>query len=181
MCLSRASKSKQTQRVWGSENLHETRELFRHSDKVTVWCTLASDRVIGSFYFDEPIVTGEIYLHLLNTLSIPILPNTPSHIIFQQDGAQLHHSLAVRELLDSKMQKFLDWKRRSHQLASSFPWPYSFSLFIVRICETQSSQDQINQYKTVDAKSNISFRSIPSDMLQNIWQNIKLTFYCFKK
>ena len=95
--------NKHNARIWGSENPHETREVSRDSEKVTVWCALSIDRVIGPYYFDDPIVTGDSYLHLLNNYFLPMLSELPANAIFQQDGAPPHYRRAVRGLLNEQM------------------------------------------------------------------------------
>ena len=40
-------------RIWGSEHLHEIRELERDSPKVNVWCGIMYNRVIGPFFFHK--------------------------------------------------------------------------------------------------------------------------------
>lgn len=58
--------NKHNARTSSFETSHERRELSCDSEKVTVWRALSIDRVIGPYNFDEPIVSGNGYLHLLN-------------------------------------------------------------------------------------------------------------------
>ena len=44
-----------------------------HPQRVTVWCAIMCDRIIGSYFFEiaegfTETVNGEIYRHLLNTI-----------------------------------------------------------------------------------------------------------------
>lgn len=50
----------------GSETFHEIGYLSRDSEKVTVWWALSMERMIGTYFFDHPIVTGNSCLALLN-------------------------------------------------------------------------------------------------------------------
>ncbi|GBN32483.1 hypothetical protein AVEN_262031-1 [Araneus ventricosus] len=48
-------------RIWGSENLHDYRELERDSPKVNVWCALSHTEVIGPFFFAETTINSVTY------------------------------------------------------------------------------------------------------------------------
>lgn len=86
-------------RVWGTENPYEFREVSRAGEKVTVWCALSIDRVNGPYYLDDPIITGNSYLILLGNYFIPMLSNLSVNTTLQHDGALLHYSRAVHDLL----------------------------------------------------------------------------------
>lgn len=57
-----------------SENPLERKEGSQGRIKVTVWYAPAIDRMIGTLYYDEQIVTGESCHNLLNMLFLPTLP-----------------------------------------------------------------------------------------------------------
>lgn len=46
-------------KIWGSRNPHKTPEVSQDSEKVTIWCALATSPVICPFSFDEPTITGK--------------------------------------------------------------------------------------------------------------------------
>lgn len=50
--------------IWGIGSLHGRRVVSNNCEQVTDWCALENDRVISSFYCDEPVVTGESHLYL---------------------------------------------------------------------------------------------------------------------
>ena len=54
--------NKHNVRIWGSEHLHEIRELERNSPKVNVWCGIMCNRVIGPFFFHKTTITADFYL-----------------------------------------------------------------------------------------------------------------------
>ena len=168
--------NKHNVRIWGSENRHETREVSRDSAKVTVWCALAIDRVIGPYYFDERNVTGESYLNLLNNFFIPMLPDLPSNIIFQQDGAPPHYSRAVRELLDSELPNSwigrggpINWPARSPDLT-----PLDF--FLWGYVKDEVYRTRCPNLTQLKRRITSTIRNIPTDMLQNVWQNMQNRF-----
>ena len=52
--------NEQTCRIWNSENPQVIKERPLHSEKVTVWCALLSEGVIGPHFFendDGPTIT----------------------------------------------------------------------------------------------------------------------------
>jgi hypothetical protein len=59
---------------------------------------MMKDIIIGPFFFIEPTVTGNIYLHMLEQFAVPqLLLQQPNVIFQQQDGAPPHWSLDVRD------------------------------------------------------------------------------------
>lgn len=53
--------------IWHSQGPHETRQVLRDGRRVAAWYTLIIRRLIGTFYFDEPVVTEESKFYILNT------------------------------------------------------------------------------------------------------------------
>jgi len=51
--------------IWGTENPRLVIENVRDSPKVNVFCGISNEKVYGPFFFEEPIVNGMIYLHML--------------------------------------------------------------------------------------------------------------------
>ena len=48
------------------ENIKRVRQAFqRHSPKVSVWCGIMCNRIIGPFLFKEASITADVYLELL--------------------------------------------------------------------------------------------------------------------
>lgn len=87
-------------RSCSTENSEEIRVIFRNSEKETVLCALLIDRVIGPYYFYDPIVTSVSYLHSLNNYFHPMLLDLLANTILQHDEAPQQYSQAVRDLLD---------------------------------------------------------------------------------
>lgn len=94
--------NKQNCRIWGKENPHEIQEVPLHSPRVTVWCGMWSQGLIGPFIF-KGNVTKDSYLDLLKNFLWPHVCDLPeiNKIIFQQDGAPPHFSKEVRAWLDA--------------------------------------------------------------------------------
>jgi hypothetical protein len=49
----------------GSENPHEVTEHEHNSLKVNVWCALMKNKVIGPFFFEEPVVNGDTFMAMM--------------------------------------------------------------------------------------------------------------------
>lgn len=90
-------------RYWAQENPHEVRESHtQDKDKVNVWGGILGSEVIGPFFI-EGNLDGPKYLELLQEKTVPAMrvaaaaQNIPwSEVVFQQDGAPPHYSVAVK-------------------------------------------------------------------------------------
>ena len=74
-------------RIWAKQNPQEVVERVRGSPKVNVWCALASDRIIGPFFFAESTIKKENYLDMLENFAMPQILEVNEAVLFQQDGA----------------------------------------------------------------------------------------------
>lgn len=89
---------------WNDSNPHwinETNKQVRWG--VNVWCGIIKNHLIGSYFFDENLNGNKYHDFLKN--DIPILLENISleqrlNLIWQQDGAPAHNTLAVRAYLN---------------------------------------------------------------------------------
>ena len=104
--------NKQNCRIWAKEQPHSHSSAQAHPQKVTVWCGVTHDRVIGPHFFENPdgtaaTVNGERYRHMLETVVKPrveeIRAEDGREIWFQQNGATWH---TARETMDVLRQIF---------------------------------------------------------------------------
>jgi CRISPR/Cas system CMR-associated protein Cmr3 (group 5 of RAMP superfamily) len=70
--------NKQNYRYWAPESPQECYQYPLHSDKLTVWCGIASFRVLGPYFFEynegaEINVTSERYVEKLRNFCEPEL------------------------------------------------------------------------------------------------------------
>ncbi|GFT87757.1 uncharacterized protein TNCV_4001031 [Trichonephila clavipes] len=96
-------------RIWESDNSHSTLQVPLHSPKVTVWCGFSATFILGPYFFEELgagglvtcSITGQRYASLLRNKIIPDLQARQclSRIIFMQDGAPLHITRCVKDVL----------------------------------------------------------------------------------
>ena len=72
--------NKQDIRVWNTENPRIAYAIELHPRKVTVWCGVTSERIIGPYFFEDPdenavTVTGERYREMLENFVQPEIAN----------------------------------------------------------------------------------------------------------
>ena len=75
-------------RIWRSENPRAYEEHQRDSPKVNVFCEISSQKVHGSFFFDEETVTGMTYLDMLQA-NATVEKHTDIHIPGRQKSLPL--------------------------------------------------------------------------------------------
>jgi hypothetical protein len=94
--------STQNCRIW-AKNPRVSLEIVRDSPKVNVFCPLSKERVYGPVFFMEIIITGIMYLDMLQQFLIPQLDRNDKKgpIHFQQDGAPPHYLGEVRQYLNA--------------------------------------------------------------------------------
>jgi hypothetical protein len=59
--------------IWGSKNLHVVFQNEEGSPKVNVWCGLMHNNVIGTFFFNEPTISANVYLDMFELYDAPHL------------------------------------------------------------------------------------------------------------
>ena len=136
------------------------------------WAAMSVNKVIGPYYFDEPIVNAESYLHLLNNYFLPMLPSLPPGTLFQQDGAPPHYSREVRALLDEKLPDLwigragsTNWPARSPDLTplDFFLWGYvKDKVYSTRVPNVTQLKRRITS----------AIRSVHAEVLENVWKNL---------
>lgn len=90
--------NKQNLRYWAPENPRQIHERPLHSQRVTVWCAIASFGIIGPYFFEDEnganvTVNSARYMRMLNTFLRPQLRRRRldmANVYFQQDGATAH-------------------------------------------------------------------------------------------
>lgn len=89
---------------WSSTNPHNKKQnKSQHRFSCNVWLGIVGQTVIGPRFLNS-VINGESYLQFLRDLLPDLLDNVPlaiaDNLIYQQDGAPAHYSLAVRNWLD---------------------------------------------------------------------------------
>ena len=94
--------NKQNYRYWAPENPQELNQRPLHSERVSVWCGIASFGILGTYSFEDNegaviTVTSEGYVAMLRNFFEPELRRRGidlSSVWFQQNGATAHTARA---------------------------------------------------------------------------------------
>ncbi|CAD5214233.1 unnamed protein product [Bursaphelenchus okinawaensis] len=116
-------KEKVKTKWWAKENPHWCVSEPLHSPKTNVWAAIGWNGVVGPFFIDENI-NGARYLELLEQDVLPQLLQWPNSatLVYMHDGAHPHHSLVVREFLNTHLPG--RWMGRDSRGAPPpFVWP----------------------------------------------------------
>lgn len=132
--------NKQNCRYWAPVNPQKIHEKPLHSPKVTVWCAVGKDCIIGPYFFEENdstvTVNAERYVEMLNTFLLPELRRRripARNVWFQQDGASSHTAHVTMNILrrvfpNRVVSRFgdVEWPPRSPDLSKCdfFLWGY---------------------------------------------------------
>jgi len=124
-------------RYWATENPNWMKEHHtQYPQKINVWSGILCNHIVGPFFIDGNL-TADKYLNLLNHHVIPAIQTIVevafNNVWFQQDGAPVHFTLSVRQLLDNIFpQRWIgrrgpiEWPPRSPDLTplDFFYWGY---------------------------------------------------------
>lgn len=163
-------------RIWGTENPHAFIEHVRDSPKVTVWCGLLENQIIGPFFFQEDTVTGNIYLDMLENFAVPQIAAMQPTIIFQQDGAPPHWSLEVRKFLNDTFPH--RWIGRGGPI----PWPprspdiTPLDFFLWGYVKDRVYATRVNDRVELKRRIRDVINSVTEDMLRNTWREMEYRF-----
>ena len=99
--------NKQNYQYWARENPQELCQCPVHSEKLTVWCGIASFGVLGPYFFEDNegaavIVTSKRYVAILHNFCERELRRQGidlSSVWFQQNGATAHTGRALMSVL----------------------------------------------------------------------------------
>ena len=103
--------------IWGSENLHVVFQNEQGSPKVNLWCGLMHNKVTGPFVFNEPTISANVYLDMLELYVALQLEQFQPWIISQQDGAPPRWGSHVHRFLDAT------FPNRCTGRCGPTPWP----------------------------------------------------------
>lgn len=166
--------NKHNVRYWSEDNPHATLETVLNSPKLNVWCAMSKKHLIGPFFFDDDTVTGENYLSMLQSFSLPEVKKLHKvrSIILQQDGAPPHFAVNVRKYLDHQFPNRwigrggpIRWAPRSPDLT-----PLDFYLWgHLKNIIYQSPIKDLNELRT---RIESEIQSISKETLSNVFTNV---------
>lgn len=165
--------NRQNYRIWGTEKPELLRTKPLHPKKLTVWCGLSAQGIIGPFFI-ETSITSESYNRMLKEQILPAVDDIDDwgEFYFQHDGAPPHTTALNLGLLKERF--------GSKVIARSFPemfdcglaWPpYSPDLSPLDFFLWGYVKDKVYQEnpKTLTELKNRIIElisAIPADMLQ---------------
>ncbi|GBN63354.1 hypothetical protein AVEN_236727-1 [Araneus ventricosus] len=156
-------------RIQESENPHVIYEHEKDSPKVNVFCAVSSSNVFGPFFFAEKIITGFVYLDILQIYLMPILKDRmPEGFIFQQDGAPSHFHNEVTSYLNAEVPVWIG-------LGDVSPWPARLpDLTPLDFSVWGFVKYQVYHPLLPELKSRITttLGLIDVNMLTNLWQEL---------
>ena len=89
-------------RIWAVKKPPNILEWGQDTPKVNVWLGVTQSKVYEPFFFAEAMVTGTVYLDMLEQFLEPQLlaDGILDTIVFQQDGVPCHYAIIVHDYLD---------------------------------------------------------------------------------
>lgn len=172
--------NKQNCRYWAPTNPNQIHERPLHSEKVTVWCGVSSQGILGPYFFDndagQPVtVTSHRYVFMLQHYVMREMRRKNIHVEwFQQDGATAHTArtsmAALRTMFPQRLvSRFGDvnWPARSPDLAACDYFLWGFL----------KSKVYANRPRTIqDLKNNIhaEIEAITGDTLRKVMANLRV-------
>jgi hypothetical protein len=151
-------------RYWAAAKAQQLHERPLHSAKVTVWCAISSNGVIGPYFFENDDghavkVASARYVHMLENVLMPEIHRFPVHenTHFQQDGATSHTARVTMSLFPNRFisrNGDVQWPPRSPDLNSCdyFLWGYFESkVFEIRPATTQDLKVRIQEVRAITA------------------------------
>lgn len=163
-------------RYWATENPHWMRDSHtQYPQKLNVWAGILCNQIVGPFFIDGNL-TAQKYVALLENQIIPAIREISGQVFddvwFQQDGAQVHFALIVRNLLNATFPErwigrrgAIEWPPRSPDMTplDFFYWGYLKSK--VYVTKPNDLDDLKERIRTVS-------NSITPEMLDNVTTGI---------
>ena len=150
--------NKQNYHYWAPENPQQLQQRPVYSERLTVWCGIASFGVIGPYFFEENegaavTVTSKRYVAMLRNFCEPELRSRGidlSSVWFQQDGATAHTARASKSVLREMLPQHVisrgdfPWPARSPDLSACdyFLWVYLKSRVFITKPRTKAELKQ---------------------------------------
>lgn len=173
--------NKQNFRYWAEENPRLLHETPLHAQKVTVWCAMSANGIIGPYFFEDEAenavtVNSERYVAMIRNFLTPQLHHFPvnENTLFQQDGATSHTARismnAMSALFPGRVVSRngdIAWPPRSPDLTvcDFFLWGYLKTKVF--------GNDPARTIPALKQRIRVEIAAIPVDMLRRIMQNFQ--------
>ena len=173
--------NKQNCRLWSEESPHLMDEIENFSPKVSVWCGIMKDCVIGPYFFEDnnqPVtVNATRYCQMIKRYLIPQLRRrnlSINKLWFQQDGSRPHWAKMSIELLKET------FGNRVISKDGAVPWPprspdlTAPDFFLWGFVKNEVYAQKINSMEELKQKIRRSIRNINAETLNNVVHSISI-------
>ena len=152
-----------------------TVEVALNSPKIIVWCTMSSNEILGSFFFEELTVNQENYLDMLESFFYPYLQRRKltKKIIFQQDDAPAHFAKSIRSWLNNKLDNRWIGRGGSISWAPRSPDMTSLDFFLWGYIKNNVYKNNLKDLDDLKIKIIQEIRSIEKETLKNVFSEFE--------
>ncbi|XP_054160040.1 uncharacterized protein LOC128958250 [Oppia nitens] len=167
--------NKQNCRQWGTQKPEFSVAVPLHSKRVTVWCAMSANAIIGPIFLEES-VTGIVYLDKCIEPFIEIVDGMGKidNYWFQQDGARAHRTMDVLDRIQKCFEDRVIGLDFPEKTGSGIDWPpYSPDLtpldfFLWGYCKDRVYTN--NPKNLIELKDSIThvISTISQDMLKRV-------------
>jgi hypothetical protein len=173
--------SSQNCRYWAAENPRDFQWQPLHSEKVTVWCDVASAGVIGPYFFEDEAgtavtVNSARYTEILRIFLEPELQRLgveTQTVWFQQDGATAHTARNAMRVLEDKFPARVMSRRGTTEWPARSPDLNACDFFLCGYLKSKAYEKKVRT--TMDLKQNIMGEptAVSPTMLQRVVQKFQ--------
>ena len=158
---------------WAEEDPRIISEKFQNRPKITVWCGMTSDRIVGPFIFRNTM-NAERYLTMLQDEIWPVV-NTWANIedlIFMQDGAPPHFAIVVREWLNEHFPGRWLGRRGPHEWPARSPDLTPCNFFLWDWLKEQVYSKKPTTLEELEGQIRLAISAVPQEFLERSVQAI---------
>lgn len=167
--------NRQNYRIWGTERPTVAVVKPLHPEKLTVWCAVSSDCVLGPYFFDSTVNTDR-YIEMLKSKFLPEAygEGMIADFWFQQDGAPPHRTHAVFDFLHQHFGSRVIAQGFPNRIQGGIDWPpYSPDLnpldfFLWGYLKDRIYRDRPKSLDELRKAIENEIRAISGDMLQRV-------------
>ena len=167
--------NKQNHRFWAKENPHVFQTTSMKPQRLTVWCALSSEGIIGPVFFNGN-VNGERYNQMLKEKFLPVAHGLQKveNWWYMQDGALPHRTNQVFETLDEHFHGRVIGLGYSSRFGCGIEWPpYSPDLnpcdfFLWGYLKDRVYQSRPRSLEALEKAITDEITAISSEMLANV-------------
>lgn len=152
---------------WAETNPGMTIEKSQGRPKLTVWCGMTADRIIGPFILRDTM-NSDRYHQMLNEYVWPQISqwDNVADIIFQQDGAPPHFAIIVRDWLDEHFPGRWLGRRGPHEWPARSPDLTPCDFFLWGWAKEEVYRTRPSNLDELEERIRAVLENVPQDFLQ---------------